>query len=63
MATELKKMYEDMGSPSGLTQDQLEEKTKTINELSSQITTQKRKVGELKEKANDYYEEHNLGKK
>lgn len=62
LTSELKNLYEDMSSVSGLSQAQLDERTKAITGLSDEITAEKEEAEKLKKEANNYYKEHNLGK-
>jgi len=62
LAASLKDLYNTMAEPAGLTKAEIEEKTQTITKLTEELTEQKNKAEELAQKANDYYEEHNLGK-
>jgi len=62
LAASLKDLYNTMADPAGLTKAEIEEKTQAISKLTEELTEQKNKAEELAAEANDYYEEHNLGK-
>ena len=61
LASGLKDIYEAMNTRPGPDQTELEEKTEIINELNAELGTQKQKVEELKDKAKNYYREHDIG--
>lgn len=61
LAASLKDLYSGMADPAGLTKTEIEEKTQAISKMTEELNEQKDKAEELAKKANDYYEEHNLG--
>lgn len=62
VVNELKTMYEALGSESGLSKKEVDERTNKIIELNDKVSKQEKKAKELKRKAKEYYNKHDLGK-